>query len=407
MHTSRPLRTLPRLACLSLALCALSAQADTLSEAPVETTSCTPAPITREIVWEAGSSREISGTYRVPAGTRLTIQAGATVRFRDGSLSVKGALVIAGKDEAPVLLTTAYPTRGMADADIVRWEGISIFDEATVQIDHANILYAGTPDPYTPFSSAISVYSDCGFVMNNTALKYSQRGGVLFSSSHGGQSPAHRIANSTISHNTLRGLSIFGDYVHVEDSEIADNGTHAVWINLLNTYHGRRSKFNGNDIVGNRGGGIYLQLNAGIPLTQQPSGHRNNLVDNGDDGSAQIDMYLQYGSVFHPWGVVSDIDGDNDLVDWSDNYFGGPFYPQQCPLAYSVPPLLGPGGRMPPLVHLSPDSIPNPCEKPEQGPAAQKTYDQAVPVSVCEDRAIYCAVNRIKVTPHAETPFLR
>ena len=128
---------------------ALSAQA----HAAVVTHS---GAITTQTVWSAADVHVVNGTVTVNTGVILTIEAGAVVKFYNGTgLDVRGALVAVGTASEPVVFTSYADDSALGDTNSDgytapsrgAWQGLAFRDtvlDALTQVQHIQVRYAGS-----------------------------------------------------------------------------------------------------------------------------------------------------------------------------------------------------------------------------------------------------------------------
>lgn len=202
------------------------AEAQVLNQAAVTTSTILTTMTEDKVLIPAESPYVIRGTFVVPEGTTLTVEAGVVVKFETvgridqfnaAGMTVRGQLVVEGTESEPVYFTDwrddSVGGDSNADADETKpfpgaWSQVRIFPGATATISHAVMRYGGwgTRDAFTSCVNAL-VNSCQGILMNAGTL--------------------------TAQHLTLEHTNYFlfhnaGGEATIERSTLIGNGNHAM-----------------------------------------------------------------------------------------------------------------------------------------------------------------------------------
>ena len=109
--------------------------------------------ITEDTYWYADTAYEMAGKVVVEEGATLFIEAGTTIKARDGQGSTSTALIIAqggkiqavGTADAPIVFTSIYDEGQLDEGDQGLWGGVVILGYAPISADAATALIEGLP----------------------------------------------------------------------------------------------------------------------------------------------------------------------------------------------------------------------------------------------------------------------
>ncbi|MBI2842100.1 MAG: right-handed parallel beta-helix repeat-containing protein [Armatimonadetes bacterium] len=198
----------------------LGAEQDYVYSAPAWVHNYTPVPgtITTNITWKASGSPYVVNYLTIAAGTRLTIEPGAVVKFATttpywgfGRIDIKGSLVADGTAESPIYFTDVRDdsvggdTNGDAGASSPsrgEWHHIAAMTAgASALFDHCIVKYGG--------SSACG-FTECGHPAANIGAE------------SGGQVT---VTNCTITESYYAGISVDGAVnPQIADCSVINNG---------------------------------------------------------------------------------------------------------------------------------------------------------------------------------------
>ena len=238
------------------------------SSAPYRERVQVGGPITQDTTWSGDKIYEAQDNISIPAGVKLTIEAGAVVRLADGKkLLVDGELVANGvmKDGEPIpIVFTNIP--GSLDLD---WDGIEVRSGG-----HADLLLVVIEKALT------------GLYMNGGGVTM---GNVLFQNNIVGFDTGVTKKQVSMAYNTF--------YQNFEGVDVYMTGTSVIHHNL----------FKGNDYA-------FFELSG----SDQPFDvHDNNFVDNGHVITAREinDFYLPgQARLYNNWWGTTDMTAIERLI---------------------------------------------------------------------------------------------
>ncbi|HMV65201.1 MAG TPA: right-handed parallel beta-helix repeat-containing protein [Myxococcota bacterium] len=248
--------------------------------------------ITTQTTWSASDVHVVTGTVTVNTGVILTIEAGAVVKFYNGTgLDTRGALVAAGTESEPIVFTSYADDSVLGDTNgdgytspsRGAWSGLAFRDtvlDALTQLTWVQVRYAGgyggsvwiDRADFPVRHATVTDGSQYGIYASNasptvedsTFLRHSYSGAYAYSGS-----TIYR--RNTFSNNDGHGIySQYGTPV-VQDNVIRDNGGGGI------VHYDERaaSVITGNTVTGNA---YPFQL----PLTAVPSVDNNNILSPND-----------------------------------------------------------------------------------------------------------------------------
>ncbi|NCV51346.1 MAG: hypothetical protein EBW65_02270, partial [Gammaproteobacteria bacterium] len=109
--------------------------------------------ITEDTYWYADTVYEMAGKVVVKEGATLFIEAGTTIKSRDGQGSLSTALIVAqggkieavGTADAPIVFTSIYDEGQLDEGDQGLWGGVVILGYAPISADAVPSLIEGIP----------------------------------------------------------------------------------------------------------------------------------------------------------------------------------------------------------------------------------------------------------------------
>lgn len=109
--------------------------------------------ITEDTYWYADTAYEMAGKVVVEEGATLFIEAGTTIKARDGQGSTSTALIVAqggkieavGTADAPIIFTSIYDEGQLDEADQGLWGGVVVLGSAPISADATPSIIEGIP----------------------------------------------------------------------------------------------------------------------------------------------------------------------------------------------------------------------------------------------------------------------
>jgi hypothetical protein len=109
--------------------------------------------ISEDTHWYSDTIYEIAGRVVVSDGVELTIDAGTTIKARDGQGSLSSALIVArggminavGTSDNPIVFTSIYDEGQLDESDKGLWGGVVILGNAPISADATEALIEGLP----------------------------------------------------------------------------------------------------------------------------------------------------------------------------------------------------------------------------------------------------------------------
>ena len=247
-------------------------------------------PFTANTTLTSGTTYEVLGNLRVPAGVTLTIPAGVTLQFAGGTNSlfeVEGELLVQGTSGSPVEFTSAQGLPAVRD-----WQGILVKSSASrVVIDHAEIRYADNAIEFQ--ASALVDTGVCDtFCVRNSVLEQNYYGMYLT-----GASPW--IALNLIQYNTRDGMYLLTSSPGIDSNTIQYNGSGYAGVRVGSASDPQIT----NSIITGQGYGIRLDGTNNTANDPMPVINGNGLY-----GNTSYDLYAT--SYFDAANVVLDVTGN-------------------------------------------------------------------------------------------------
>ena len=278
-----------------------------------------------DTVWTPGSPATpyvISANLTVAAGTQLTLQPGATLKFANGViLASNGTLSIKGEPGNPVTLTcnAVTCTKGI-------WAGIdALAATSNVVIENATIEWAasaveiGGGGTATIRNNTIRNFSSDGLFLKNVTASTLVANNLIDNLNDQAECIEVNNASPTITGNTLQNCAI-GIYVFLASSPTV----------------------NGNNVITSNQYG--LQVAGNVSQNPQPVVTGNQIY-----GNSQFDYYtfnfqnattLVLNATGNWWGTTDLRSISNKIYDLTDNYTN----PTNYPAVSFASPLNGPNG---------------------------------------------------------------
>ena len=239
----------------------------------------------------ANSPYVLAGDLTVPAGTTLTIQAGATVQLGTGDslasgidsnrteLTIAGTLVVNGTAMSPVSFVSGAGAPSTSD-----YYGVVLQGGATVNMTYATISHAhrGIHDSSTGATLSNLTISNCNYGFYNTGGSPTLTGSTIQNgTSYGiyGTSGSITATNVTVRNNNSYGIYAANTALNLSQSFIAENGSYGVYV--INSTGSRTSSLTHNTVWDNNSYGIYFYEQSG---TQTITIRDNMVLDNGTYG---------------------------------------------------------------------------------------------------------------------------
>ncbi len=260
--------------------------------------------ISGNVVWTPGNPATpyvVSSTLTVAAGATLVLQPGTTLRFANStSLTINGALKIAGTAQSPVVLTSnaASPTRG-------NWAGVVLNASATgSEIAYATIDWAAT---------GVKVNGAAVTIRDSTIRNFPTGAGT-------GVWITGAASGTQVINNAIRGVGDTGRCIAIEDA------SPAILRNTLSdcdrgivTYRAASPTVTGNTITSNDYG-ISVE---GLGFTPMPIVNGNSIYGN-DNASIVTATYatgaqdLKLNARNNWWGTTNFATISASIGDWTD-----------------------------------------------------------------------------------------
>lgn len=262
--------------------------------------------ISGTVVWTPGipaTPYVITANLTVPAGAKLTLQPGTTLKFANGTvLTATGELKISGTAAAPVVLTSnaVTPARGS-------WSGVLINGSAGSVVEYATIEYTLT---------AVNVSGVPATVRNNT-LRYFTNNGVYVSGAG--------ASTTIVQGNYIDNLNDTGDCIETSGSSPTITGNTLTnclkGVNL--TGSANTTTISGVNIITGNDYGIYADGGGSTTPTPVVTGNQIYTNDNysfyavsyGSGGSA-----LKINATGNWWGSTSPVTISGSIRDLTDDY---------------------------------------------------------------------------------------
>jgi hypothetical protein len=255
----------------------------------------------------SGSPYIVSCVVDVFNGATLTIDAGVVVKFGSGCgifIESGSSIVASGSSGSRIVFTSLKDDSSGGDTNgdgssttpaAGNWDHVYLWG-GTGTFDYADFKYGGYGSSNYAYGALAISGSSASATVDHSHFSYNQCSGITVS----GSGTVH-VSHTELDHNG-NGASVLNAYLELKaNSNVHDNSDTGVFVNSAG-YTGTVTTVNHSDVTNNGNFGVYLQIQLGDP---NPSGHNNNIYDNGSNADAR-QVYAFY----------------QGYPDWSDNYWG-------------------------------------------------------------------------------------
>ena len=271
--------------------------------------------LTEDTHWYSDTVYEIAGRVVVSDGVELTIDAGTTIKARDGQGSLSSALIVSrdgmikaeGTSENPIIFTSIYDMGDNLDeSDKGLWGGIVILGKAPISADASEALIEGLPA-----NEDWGIYGGMNPHHNSGVFKFVsiRHAGTLLGDGNelngltlGGVGDGTTISDVEVVGNLDDGIEFFGGTVDCQNLIVWAQGDDA--FDIDQSYDGTITNF---IAICNSDSDHALEIDGGEGMMNNPFRMENGILMSNDVAEVHIRDYAKgYVEFYGEANVVKD-----------------------------------------------------------------------------------------------------
>ena len=271
--------------------------------------------ITEDTHWYSDTVYEIAGRVVVGDGVELTIDAGTTIKARDGQGSLSSALIVSrdgmikaeGTSENPIIFTSIYDMGDNLDeSDKGLWGGVVILGKAPISADASEALIEGLPA-----NEEWGIYGGMNPHHNSGVFKFVsiRHAGTLLGDGNelngltlGGVGDGTTISDVEVVGNLDDGIEFFGGTVDCQNLIVWAQGDDA--FDIDQSYDGTITNF---IAICNSDSDHALEIDGGEGMMNNPFRMENGILMSNDVAEVHIRDYAKgYVEFYGEANVVKD-----------------------------------------------------------------------------------------------------
>jgi hypothetical protein len=298
----------------------------------------------------AGSPYVVTSTFSVGSSATLTIQPGVVIKVNGTftQFGVVGSLVAVGTADNRIVFTSlrddsiAGDTGGDGPTTGAPGQWYSMYVQGSAVLQYVDVRYGGWGSANTAYGG-IQISGTGNVNADQCHIHLNQRAGIAV-----GWGGTLTLTHSNVSVNAI-GVSAMNAHVQISaNSSLSSNSDSGVYFNYSTAYVGAAPSIMNSDVANNTGWGIKLVVDQTISSATAPTGHENNIFNNGV-GADQRQLFTLH--------LLTQ-------SDWKRNYWG-PVYDKVACL-WAPPDTPG--------FHLAYGVQVTNCADPVAGPVTWNTY---------------------------------